>query len=90
MTTCIAVFIEWRKIFRQPEIYADDPDFISFEDTFRYLGVNDNWNQPWNVYVHTDFSDPFVKTFLKTGMNLMVKEIRRQHPKGFSDLGKVK
>lgn len=80
MATRIGVFMEWRKIFKQPEIYADDPDFHSFEDSFGYLGVNDNWNQPWNVYSETDLSDPYVETFLVSGMKLMVKEIRRRHP----------
>ena len=80
MATRIGTFMEWRKVFRQPEAYADDPDFHSFEDSFGYLRVNDNWNQPWNVYLETDLSVPYVETFLTSGMKLMVKEIRRQHP----------
>ena len=80
MATRIGVFMEWRKIFCLPELYADDPDFHAFEDAFGYLGVNDNWNQPWNVYAETDLSDPYVEIFLKTGMKLMVKELTRQHP----------
>ena len=80
MATRIGVFMEWRKVFRQPEIYGDDPHFDSFEDSFGYLGVNDNWNQPWNVYSGTDLSAPYVETFLVSGMRLMVKEIERLHP----------
>ena len=80
MATRIGVFMEWRKIFRQPEVYEDDPDFDEFEDAFGYLGVNDNWNQPWNVNGQTDLLDPYVEAFLASGMKLMVKEISRQHP----------
>lgn len=80
MAARIGVFMEWRKIFRQPEIYEDDPDFDLFEDSFGYLGVNDNWNQPWNVRSETDLSDPYVEIFLSSGMRLIVKEIERQHP----------
>ncbi len=80
LPTRIAVFMEWRKIFRQPEIYADDPDYLSFEDAFGYLEVNSNWNQPWNVVPDTDLEDPYVDSFLEIGMRLMVKEIKMQHP----------
>ena len=76
----VAVFMEWRQVFRRPEIYADDPDLYLFEDAFGYLGVNDNWNQPWNVWPETDLSDPYVATFLEYGMRLIIKEIRRKHP----------
>ena len=80
MAKHIAVFMEWRKVFRQPGVYADDPDFHLFEDAFGYLGVNDNWNQPWNVLAETDLSDPYVSIFLESGMRLMVREIHRMHP----------
>ncbi len=80
MARRIAVFMEWRKVFRQPEVYADDPDFHLFEDAFGYLGVNENWNQPWNVRAETDLFDPYVSTFLESGIRLMVKEIHREHP----------
>ena len=80
LPTRVAVFMEWRKIFRQPEFYGDDPDYLSFEDAFGYLGVNQNWNQPWNVYTGTDLEDPYVDSFLENGMKLMVKEIKKQHP----------
>ena len=80
MATRIAVFMEWRNIFRHPEIYGGDEAFYSFEDAFGYLRVNENLNQPWNVYSETDISDRYVEVFLTSGMELMVKEIKRQHP----------
>ena len=80
MARRIAVFMEWRKVFHRPEVYGDDPDFLLFEDAFGYLGVNDNWNQPWNVETETDLSDPYVAIFLESGMRLMVREIKRRHP----------
>ena len=76
----IGVFMEWRKIFKNSGVYVDDTDFHLFEDTFGYLGVNENWNQPWNVQAGTDLSDPYVTTFLESGMRLIVKEIHRAHP----------
>jgi len=80
MATRIGVFMEWRKIFRHPEIYNNDKTFHSFEDSFGYLRVNENLNQPWNVYAEMNLSDPYVEVFLTSGMELMVKEIKRQHP----------
>ena len=76
MAIRIAVFMEWREIFRQPHIYEGDPDYDPFEDAFGYLGVNDSWNQPWNVYSETDLSDPYVETFLVSGMRPIVKEMK--------------
>jgi hypothetical protein len=78
--TRVHVFMEWCKIFQQADSYADDPDFAVFEDAFGYLGVNENWNQPWNVFPDTDLHDPYVGTFLSCGMRLLVKEICRRHP----------
>ena len=31
MAKRIGVFMEWRKLFRNPEVYSDNPDFHSFE-----------------------------------------------------------
>lgn len=76
MPARIGVYMEWSKVFGQPDIYANDPDFNAFEDAFAYLA----FKQIWNVYPETDLSDPYVETFLKSGMNLMVKEIKRRHP----------
>ena len=80
LATRVTVFMEWRKLFRNREIYEQDPDFDTFEDAFGYLGVNENWNQPWNVYPETDLDDPYVEAFLTTGMRLLIKELKRIHP----------
>lgn len=80
LATRIAVFMEWRKVFIQQEHYATDPDFLIFEDAFGYLGINENWHQPWNVNTETDLSDPYVRAFLTSGMALMMKDIQRRHP----------
>ena len=76
MATRIGVFMEWRKLFRAPKIYSGLSEFLSFEDAFAYLGVNENWNQPWNVAADTDLSDPYVGTFLESGMALMARSYR--------------
>jgi len=78
--TRVHVFMEWCKVFQRAENYGGDSDFVAFEDAFGYLRVNENWNQPWNVYPHTDLEDPHVETFLSCGMRLIVKEICRRHP----------
>ncbi|TKJ43347.1 hypothetical protein CEE36_04765 [candidate division TA06 bacterium B3_TA06] len=81
MATRIAVFAEWRKFLRNRELYVDDPDFSAFEDAFGYLGINENLNQPWNIYPDTDLNDSYVEVFLETGMRLIAKELKRIHPK---------
>lgn len=80
LATRVAVFMEWSKVFRHPDEYAGD-DFAAFEDAFGYLGVNDNWNQPWNVRSDTDLDDGYVEVFLTCGIRLMVQRLCRAHPK---------
>lgn len=79
MATRIAVFAKWRKFLKNRKLYEDDPDLAAFEDAFGYLGINENLNQPWNVYPDTDLDDGYVEVFLETGMRLIIKELKRTH-----------
>jgi len=77
-TTYVAVFMEWRKVYRNRELYEDDPDFVTFEDSHGYLRTR-NVNYPWQVYANTSLDEKYVSDFLETGMRLMVKELQRTH-----------
>ena len=80
MARRVAVFMEWRKVLRDPARWEREPQFDRFIDAFGYLGINDNWNQPWNITLTTDLDEAYVADFLASGMWLMVNDIRRRHP----------
>ena len=75
----VAVYMEWSKLYRNRSLYRDDPDFAVFEDAHAYLTKRVRY--PWAVRAHTPLDEKYVDDFLDTGMRLMVKELKRIHPK---------
>jgi hypothetical protein len=77
--TRVDVFMEWRKVFRNRDLYENEPDFLEFEDAFGALGVK-HYNSPWHVTSVESLVEGYTDTFLETGMRLIVREIKRIHP----------
>ena len=77
----LAVFMEWRRVYRNREIYERDDDFITFEEAHAHLTEDKDLHRPWRVWADTDIDEPQVEQFLESGMRLMVRELDRRHPR---------
>jgi len=75
----LAVFMEWRKVYANRNLYEDDGDFRVFEDAHGYLTQDQDLHRPWRVWFDTDIEDPYVEAFVESGMRLMVRELDRKH-----------
>jgi hypothetical protein len=77
----VNVFIQWRKVLANREIYEETRDFQLYEDSLGYFEIDGSSYRGWKVTGETDLDDEYVDILLKTGMRLVVGEIKRLHPR---------